>query len=103
MDNGNKKVLTTALEKAVAAIAGLNLTGREHKRLSLDETLAAAERILQRYRVQSLLQVDYETIPETTHKRAYGDSPARSLTETKVQIQAVLDPDAYAQTQRLLG
>lgn len=98
-----QKSLDNRIENAIEAVAGLNLTGRGHKRLSVDETLAAAERILQRYRVQSLLQVDCETTTETTHKRAYRNHPARTLTETKVQVKAGLDPDSYEQTQRLLG
>jgi hypothetical protein len=47
--------------------------------------------------------VDCETTTETTHKRAYRNHPARTLTETKVQVKAGLDPDSYEQTQRLLG
>ena len=95
--------LDQRLEKATEALANLNVTGRGHKRLSVDETMAAAKTILKRYRVTSLLQVDYETTTQTIHKRAYRDKPARTLTETTVHVNATLDPDAYEQAQRLLG
>lgn len=95
--------LAQRLEKATEALDTLNVTGRGRKRLSVEETIAAAEQILKRYRVTSLLQVDYETTPQTIHKRAYRDKPARTLTETTVQVKATLDSDAYEHAQRLLG
>lgn len=95
--------LDQRLEKATEALTHLNVTGRGHKRLSVDETIAAAEKILKRYRVTDLLQVDYQTTTQTSHKRAYRDKPARTLTETTVQVNTTLDSDAYEQAQRLLG
>lgn len=95
--------LDQRLEKATEALANLNVTGRGHKQLSGEDTLAAAAKILKRYRVTSLLQVDYETTTQTIRKRAYRDKPARMLTETTVQVNATLDPEAYEQAQRLLG
>ncbi|NJM99968.1 MAG: hypothetical protein HC800_25035 [Phormidesmis sp. RL_2_1] len=41
-----QKGLDQRLEKATETLAKLNLTGRGHKRLSVDETMAAAEKIL---------------------------------------------------------
>ena len=98
-----QKGLDQRLEKATEALANLNVTGRGHKRLSVYETMAAAEKILKRYRVTDVLQVDYPTTTQTIHKRAYRDKPARILTETTVQVNATLDSDAYEHAQRLLG
>lgn len=98
-----QKGLDKRLEKATEALAKLNVTGRGHKRLSVDDTMAAAEKILRRYRVKSLLQVAYETTSETIQKRAYRDKPARTLTETTVSVTATLTPEAYQQAQQRLG
>ena len=95
--------LDQRLETATEALDTLNVRGRGHKRLSLEETITAAEKILKRYRVTSLLQVDYETTTQSIHKRAYRDKPARTLTETTVDVKATLNSDAYEQAQRLLG
>ena len=98
-----QKGLDQRLEKARAALAKLNVTGRGHKRRSTDETIAAAENILKRYRVTDLLQVVYEMTSETIHKRAYRDKPARTVTETTISVTATLDTAAYEQAGRLLG
>jgi transposase len=95
--------LDQRLEKATVALVGLNESGRGHKRLSVDETLATAAQILKRYKVETLLQVDYAHSEQTTHKRAYGDQPARTLTTTTVTVSAAVDAIAYEQAVRLLG
>jgi transposase len=98
-----QKGLDNRIEKATAALNQLNLTGRGHKRLSVDETRDAAQRILQRHRVKDLIQVAYETTTQTTHKRAYKNQPARTLTETNVTVKPTLDADAYQRRSQLLG
>ena len=98
-----QKGLDQRLEKATEEIANLNVTGRGRKRRSVDDTIAAAENLLKRYRVASMLSVTYETTCETIHKRAYRDKPARTLSETPVSVTATLDTDAYQQAQQLLG
>jgi transposase len=95
--------LDNRIEKATAALSQLNLTGRGHKRLSIQETEATANRILQRYRVRDLIQVATETTTETTHKRAYCDKPARTITETTVTVTPTLDDEAYKNAKQLLG
>ncbi|MBE9080472.1 DUF4277 domain-containing protein [Romeria aff. gracilis LEGE 07310] len=95
--------LDNRIEKATEALNQLNLTGRGRKRLSIEETRDAANRILQRYRVRDLIQVAYETTTQTTHKRAYRNKPARTLTETKVTVKSTLEAEAYQQATRLLG
>jgi transposase len=95
--------LDQRIEKATAALVALNESGRGHKRLSVDETIAAARQILKRYKVESLLQVDYDETTQTIHKRAYGDSPARTISETSVTVKPCLDSEAYKQTAALMG
>jgi transposase len=95
--------LDQRLEKATVAIGALNQSGRGHKRLSVDETVAAAHQILKRYKVEALLRVDDDQTTQTIHKRAYGDKPARSISETTVTVKSRLDPEAYRQAVQLLG
>ena len=98
-----QKSLDARIEKAIDALDQLNATGRGHKRLSTEETEVAVNRILRRYRVKDLIQVIYETTTQTTHKRAYRDKPARTLTETTVTVKPMLDTEAYKQAIQLLG
>ena len=98
-----RKGLDNRIEKATEALNELNLTGRGHKRRTAEETTAAAHRILQRYRVKDLVQVVLETATETTHKRAYRDKPARTITQTTVTVKPTLDKEAYQQATQLLG
>ena len=98
-----RKGLDNRIEKATEALNELNLTGRGHKRRTPEETTAAAHRILQRYRLKNLVEVGFETTTETTHKRAYRDKPARTITETTVTVKPTLDDEAYQQATQLLG
>ena len=95
--------LDQRIEKATNALNQLNLTGKGRKRRFAKETEAAVTQILQRYRVKDLVQVNYETTTETTHKRAYRNQPARTLTETTVTVKPTLDDDAYRHCSELLG
>jgi transposase len=97
------KGLDERIEKATAALNQLNLTGRGRKRLSAPETTDAVNQILQRYRVQDLIQVVYETTTQTTQKRAYRGQAARSVVETLVTVKPALDAEAYQQAIQLLG
>lgn len=98
-----QKSLDARIEKATHALEQLNLTGRGHKRLSLEETEAAVGRILGRYRVKDIVQVTYETTTQTIHKRAYRERPARTLTETTVTLTPTCDAEAYQKAAQLLG
>lgn len=98
-----QKSLESRIEKALDGLSQLNLTGKGHKRLSAEETEAAVNRTLRRYRVKDLIQVVYETTTQTTHKRAYRDKPARTVTETTVTVKPTLETAAYKQAIQLLG
>ena len=81
-----KKGLDQRLERAKEAIEALNLRGRGHKHRNVEQTQSEAEAILKRYRVSGILTVDYLTQEHITHKRAYKDRPACSLTTTTVSV-----------------
>lgn len=98
-----QKGLDNRIEKATASLHQLNLTGCGHKRLSVDETREAAQRILRHHRVKELIQVAYETTTERTQKRAYKNQPARTLTNTRVTVKPTLDDEAYQHRSQLLG
>lgn len=98
-----KKGLEQRLEHAQVAIEALNLRGRGRKRRTLEETQSAVAAILKRYRVSSLLEVDYHTQRQTTHKRAYKDRPAHSVTTLDVTVTSGVNPVAYQKAIQRLG
>lgn len=95
--------LDQRLGKARTALEQLNVTGRGHKRRKQAEIETAVQNILQRYRVQDLLQVDYQITTHTANKRAYKQRPAQQITSTQVQVRFQLDQDRYNQTVQRLG
>ncbi len=77
------KSLQTRLEKAQAALAELGQPRRGKKRLTqLDEWQEAAAEICQRYRVQELLQLDYQvtTTPASLKSLSRPTCPSSSRT-----------------------
>ena len=98
-----QRSLDTRIEKAIEALSQLNATGRGHKRLSTEETEAAVNQVLGRYRVTDLIEIAYETTTQVRQKRAYRDNPARTLTETTVTVTPTIDTQAYRQATQLLG
>ena len=98
------KSLQTRLEKAQAALEALGQPRRGKKRLTqLDEWQEAAEGICQRYRVQGLLQLDYQVTTSERHLRPYRDRPARVVIESRVQLSVTLDEEALEQQKKMLG
>ena len=98
------KSLQTRLAKAQEALAQLGQPRRGKKRLTqLDEWQQAATEICQRYRVQGLLQLDYQVTTTERHLRPYRDRPARVVIESSVQLSVQLDEAALEQQKRMLG
>lgn len=95
--------LDSRIEKATDALNQLNLRGRGHKQLSVEDTKNTVNRILQRYRVKDLIAVAYEQTIQTLNKRAYRNKPARTVTTTHVTVIPTLDSEAYQQAAALLG
>jgi len=98
-----QKGLDSRIDKATNALNQLNLSGRGRKRLSIEDTTQAVNRILQRYRVKALIAVACEQKTARVHKRAYRDKPARTVTTTHVTVIPTLDSEAYQQAVALLG
>jgi len=99
-----EKALRARLAKAQADLAALNQRGRGKKRFTEIAPLRqAAEAMVERYRVEHLLQVTYtETVQEHPVRR-YRDRPATVRLERDVQIQVSLDEPALQQAVRALG
>ena len=99
-----EKALQVRLAKAQAALTALNERGRGKKHFTEVETLRqAAEAIVARYRVQDLLRLTYpETVQEYPVRR-YRDRPATVRMERDIQVTAVMDERAWAETVRSLG
>ncbi|MEM9219620.1 MAG: hypothetical protein AAGD25_35480 [Cyanobacteria bacterium P01_F01_bin.150] len=69
----------------------------------MDETQSAVAAILKRYRVSDILMVEVLSQEHITHKRAYEDRPACTLTPTTVSVTSQINSTAYEQTVRRCG
>ena len=102
--SAGEKSLRTRLEQAQKALAELSQPRRGKKRLTqLDDWQEAAEEICRRYRVQALLQLDYQVTTQERHLRCYRDRPARVVVESMVKLSVTLDEAALAHQIRMLG
>jgi transposase len=98
-----EKALDERLKKAQKAIEVLNLRGRGRKNLNETEMRNAVDSILSRNNIAGLLSVEYILKTESTHKRAYGDRAAETVTVTTATVRVLRDADAYAKAVRNLG
>lgn len=98
-----RQALEARLDKAQVALAELNVRGRGRKVLESHELAAAVENILSKYRVATLLSVNYHTDIQTRRKRAYKDHPARPEEQSQTTVHSVIDPLAYQNAVRGLG
>ena len=96
--------LKKRLAKAQQALAALNRRGRGKKRFHEVESLCqAAEAILERHRVQDLLQLSYRET-ETEHPvRGYAGRPPTMRVERDVQVSVVINDVAVEAALRRLG
>ena len=98
------KSLQTRLEKAQTALEELGQPRRGKKRLTqLSEWQEAAEGICRRYRVQGLLQLEYQVTTRERQLRPYRDRPARVVVESMVKLSVTLDEAALEHQKRMLG
>ena len=98
------KSLQTRLEKAQTALEELGQPRRGKKRLTqLSEWQEAAEGICRRYRVQGLLQLEYQVTTRERQLRSYRDRPARVVVESMVKLSVTLDEAALEHQKRMLG
>jgi transposase len=99
-----EKSLRTRLSKAQAALTDLSQLRRGKKRLTdLSFWQEAAEAIVRRYRVQGLLQLNYELITQLRLKRRYRDRLVTEVQESSVHLKVTVDEPALDQDIRLLG
>ena len=96
--------LRARLAKAQAGLEALNARGRGKPWLTEVEPLRhAAEAVLQRYRVQELVQVWYEESVHERRVRGYRGRPATVRVDREVRVRAVVDEQALEATIRRLG
>src|ERR1700683_2555537 len=100
---GQAKQLARRLQTAQEQLAGLNQRQQGKKRLTAPEMAAAAEGIVNKQRVQSLLHWEVRT---TTHRRtvrAYGGRPERVVKEQEHRLEASLGEEEIQQAEREMG
>jgi transposase len=97
------KQLQRRLDKAQEQLAQLNERKQGKKRLSAEEMAAAAEAIVTKQRVATLLCWQVQT---TTHERTvrrYGDRPERVVQEQEHRLEVWRCDEAIEQAQREMG
>jgi len=96
--------LRARLAKAQAAVAALHDRGRGKRRCTeLPALQAAVEAILERYRVQALLAVQYTERVQKRRLRRYGSRPVTVQVERDLGVNAVVDRQAVATAIGRLG
>jgi transposase len=96
--------LRTRLAKAQAELLRLN-EHKQGKKLIEDAVSmqAAAEKVLQQYRVAGLLKLNLVEQSAERHIRAYGERPARTEIERTVTLQTEIDEQAVQERVRWFG
>jgi len=100
----SEKALRTRLTKAHAAL--LELNQHQHGKKLIEDAVsmqAAADQVLQHYRVVDLLTLKIVEQSTERHTRAYGERPARTALERTVTLQAEIDEPAVQATVRWFG
>ena len=99
-----EKSLRTRLSKAQIALAELGQPRRGKKKFdNLYSLIDAAEQIIESYRVQGLLHLDYQVITQPRLKRGYRDRPTRIIKESDYQLKVTLDEDLLNKKISLFG
>lgn len=100
----SEQALRTRLRKAHTALLALNQHQRGKKRIEDAASMqAAADKVLQQYRVAGLLKLTIVEQRTARHIRAYGERPARTELECTVTIQTDIDEPAVQATVRWFG
>ena len=100
---GQHQQLDRRLQKAQEHLAGLNDRKQGKKRLSAPELAALAEEIVQKQRVEGLLNWQVRT---STHQRAvrgYGDRPRRVVKEREHRLEVSRHEEAITEAKRDMG
>jgi transposase len=100
----SETALRTRLTKAQAELRELNQ--RQHGKKLIEDAAsmqAAADKVLQHYRVADLLKLTLVEQRTERHTRAYGERPARTELERTVSLQVDIDEQAVQMTVRWFG
>ena len=100
----SETALRTRLTKAQAELRELNQ--RQHGKKLIEDAAsmqAAADKVLQHYRVADLLKLTLVEQSTERHTRAYGERPARTELERTVSLQVDIDEQAVQMTVRRFG
>lgn len=93
-----EEALHTRLAKAQAVLQALNEHKQGKERIENAAAMqAAADQIIQEYRVTGLLKLEITEQHTEKHIRAYGERPARNVIETTVSLQVENDAAAIAE------
>ena len=95
--------LQAHIKEAQAAIAKLNQRGRGIKILDEQELRVAVDTILKKYKLQSLLHIEYRREEKRTLKKATRKREAYILIEASITVHTTLNQDALEQYVRHLG
>ena len=99
-----ERALRKRLAKAQVTLAALNERRRGKKRFREVEPLRqAAEAILERYRVQGLLELSYQEIVHERPVRGYRERPATVRVEREVRVNVMVNQAAVEMVVRRLG
>jgi transposase len=104
LERRDRKELDEHVRKAVAAIEEMD-AWRRGKRVLRDEGQARerVERVLQRYGVGEVLQVEFSTERSERGVRGWGRHPSRVEVEERVRIRVTVDEPALERARRRLG
>jgi transposase len=95
--------LEQRLHKAEAQLAELTIRKQGKKRLYHAQLQAAAQDIVRRQRVVSLLTVEVRTLATRRRKRAYGDRPPDVVLDVSFEVVVQRQEEAIAQAKQELG
>ena len=99
-----KAGLHTRISKAEAAIGELDGRGRGKKRFKdMDSLRQAAEQILDRHRVQGLIELSFDEKVSQKHVRHYGSSPARTTEDVELNVRVARNQEAIRAAEERLG
>ena len=92
------------LQKAQVAISQLGERRRGKKLLrTIEDWHSATANIMKRYRVQGLLQLNYQLSTETRPKRRYGNRPAQLEETREISLDVNIDETAVREAINLAG
>jgi transposase len=98
-----KKQLSAEIDKAIAAIARLNKTGRGIKRLSREELEGAVNAVLKKHNVSTLIQLEYSELIKESKRPAKANQESYILVERTPSVSAKVDLAAWEMAVRNLG